>query len=246
MDKLVNIDQINTDGRRLLEVARGHLDTAVPTCELWLVRDLVGHMGWVHGLVGEYVQRRATEPLKREELPQIPDDDSVMDFAAAALDTLLEGLSDLEPETPIWNWSPNQVAGFYFRRMLHETSVHRWDAENAVGAASDLEVEVDGDQGRDGIDEFFDFVIPNAQKRKKRELPTGSLHLHRTDGEGEWLVTANEAGEVSVERIHAKGDAAIRGPGGALFLALWNRTPLNDLDVFGDQATAQAWTSLAP
>lgn len=242
MDKRANIDQISEDGSRLLEIAHGHLDTPVPTCGSWRMRDLVGHMGWVHSLVGECVRRRATKPLAREEMPRVPDGDSVTDFASVALDRLLEGLAGVEPETPVWNWSPHQVAGFFFRRMLHETSVHRWDAENAVGGA----LGVCSDQGRDGVDEFFDFVLPNAQKRKRRELPQGSLHLHRTDGDGEWFITSTSDGEVKAERIHAKGDAAIRGSGGALFLAMWNRVPLSELDVFGDEATARAWTALAP
>ena len=245
MDKDAIVSQIEIDGRRLIEVARSDLDAAVPTCGDWKLRDLAGHMGWVHGLVGSYVASRASEPLSREQMPKVPDDDSVVGFAAASLGQLVDALAGIEPETPVWNWSPRPDAGFYFRRMLHETSVHRWDAENAVGAAGG----VDGDQGRDGVDEFFDFVLPNAQKRKRRDLPAGSLHLHRTDGDGdgEWIVTA-DGDDVAVERAHVKGDAAVRGPGGALFLALWSRLPLDDgsLSVVGDEATARAWAALAP
>ena len=243
MEKDAIVNQIEIDGRRLIEVARADLDAAVPTCGDWKLRDLVGHMGWVHGLVGNNVAGRVTEPLPREQMPQVPDDDSVVEFAAASLGRLVDALAGIEPEAPVWNWSPRPDAGFYFRRMLHETSVHRWDAENAVGAAGG----VDGDHGRDGVDEYFDFVLPNAQKRKRRDLPSGSLHLHRTDGDGEWVVTA-EGDDVVVEHAHAKGDAAVRGPGGALFLALWSRLPLDDgaLEVLGDQATVRAWTALAP
>ena len=135
MDSDAIVNQIELDGRRLIEVARSDLEAAVPTCGDWKLRDLAGHMGWVHGLVGSYVASRATEPLGREQMPQVPDDDSVVDFAAASLGRLVDALASIEPETPVWNWSPRPDAGFYFRRMLHETSVHRWDAENAVGAA---------------------------------------------------------------------------------------------------------------
>ena len=243
MDKDAIVNQIEIDGRRLIDVARSDLDAAVPTCGDWKLRDLAGHMGWVHGLVGSYVASRAREPLSREQMPKVPDDDSVVGFAAASLGCLVDALAGIEPETPVWNWSPRPDTGFYFRRMLHETSVHRWDAENAVGDTG----PVDGEHGRDGVDEFFDFVLPNAQKRKRRDLPAGSLHLHRTDGDGEWIVTA-EGEDVAVERAHVKGDAAVRGPGGALFLALWSRLPLDDesLSVVGDEATARAWAALAP
>ena len=243
MDSTAIVNQIELDGRRLLEAARSDLAAAVPTCGDWTLRDLAGHMGWVHALVGSYVSSRATGPLSRGEMPKVPADDSAVDFAAEAFDRLLDALAGIDPDTPVWNWSPRPDAGFYFRRMLHETSVHRWDAENAVGATG----PVDGEQGRDGVDEFFDFVVLDAQKRKRRELPAGSLHLHRTDGEGEWIVHA-DGDEVVVERAHVKGDAAVRGPGGALFLAMWNRLPLDDvsLSVVGDEAIARAWAALAP
>lgn len=243
MDSLAIVNQIELDGRRLIEVARSDLDAAVPTCGDWKLRDLAGHMGWVHAMVGSYVASRATEPLERDQMLQAPDDDSVVDFATASLERVVEALAGIEPDIPVWNWSPRPDAGFYFRRMLHETSVHRFDAENAVGETGG----VDGEHGRDGVDEFFEFVLPNAQKRKRRDLPAGSLHLHRTDGEGEWIVRA-DGDEVTFERAHVKGDAAVRGPGGALFLAMWNRLPLDDasLSVVGDAATAQAWAALAP
>ena len=243
MDKDAIVNQIELDGRRLIDVARADLDATVPTCGDWKLRDLVGHMGWVHGLVGSNVAGRVTEPLPREQMPQVPDDDSVLDFAAASLGRLVDALGSIEPETPVWNWSPRPDAGFYFRRMLHETSVHRWDAENAAGATG----PVDGEQGCDGVDEYFDFVLPNAQERKRRDLPAGSLHLHRTDGDGEWIVTA-EGDDVVFKHAHVKGDAAVRGPGGSLFLAMWSRLPLDDdsLSVMGDEATARAWAALAP
>ena len=243
MDSDGIVNRIELDGRRLIEVARSDLEAAVPTCGDWKLRDLAGHMGWVHGLVGSYVASRATEPLGKEQMPQVPDDDSVVDFAAASLGRLVDALASIEPETPVWNWSPRPDAGFYFRRMLHETSVHRWDAENAVGVTG----PVDGEHGRDGVDEFFEFVLPNAQKRKRRDLPSGSLHLHRTDGEGEWIVRA-DGDDVVFEHAHVKGDAAVRGPGGALFLAMWNRLRTDDdsLSVAGDEATARAWAALAP
>ena len=85
MDSDAIVSQIEIDGRRLIEVARSDLEAAVPTCGDWKLRDLAGHMGWVHGLVGSYVASRSTEPLSKEQLPQVPDDDSAVDFAAASL-----------------------------------------------------------------------------------------------------------------------------------------------------------------
>ena len=65
-----------------------------------------------------------------------------------------------------------------------------------------------------------------------------TLHIHCTDTAGEWLLTLTAEG-CEVERIHAKGDAALRGAASDLLLAVWHRTPLADIDVVGDADRAQ-------
>jgi len=52
---------------------------------------------------------------------------------------------------------------------------------------------------------------------------------------GEWLLTFGQGASV-LERAHAKGDAAIRGPAGDLLLVLWGRRPPSSVDVVGDGA----------
>jgi hypothetical protein len=69
--------------------------------------------------------------------------------------------------------------------------------------------------------------------RPDKALP-GSVHLHCTDSEGEWLVHPDGR----VEAIHAKGDAAIRGPASDLLLALYTRVPLSAVEVIGDAGLA--------
>ena len=126
--------------------------------------------------------------------------------------------------------------------MVHETAVHRFDAEISIGETNG----VNDDQGADGVDELYADVMSFALRRRPRPLPTGSLHLHRTDGgEGEWMLRAEGDG-IAVSHSHEKGDAAVRGAGGDLFLAVWGRVPLDRLEVFGDDAVARAWVDLSP
>ncbi len=61
------------------------------------------------------------------------------------------------------------------------------------------------------------------------------MHLHCTDVEGEWLVSADGR----VELGHAKGDAALRGSASDLLLALFKRVPLDSVEVVGDAAVAR-------
>jgi predicted lipid carrier protein YhbT len=78
--------------------------------------------------------------------------------------------------------------------------------------------------------------------RRGVTLPSGSLHLHRSDGDGEWMVTFSATG-VDVAREHAKGDVAVRAPASELLLLLWNRRRPDDLggEVFGDVAVVARW-----
>ena len=60
-----------------------------------------------------------------------------------------------------------------------------------------------------------------------------TLHLHCTDGEGEWLVRLDPDG-VSSSHEHAKGDVAARGTASDLLLFLYGRVDPEQLEVFGD------------
>ncbi len=63
----------------------------------------------------------------------------------------------------------------------------------------------------------------------------GSVRLHATDADGQWLVTETGDG-LQVTRGHAKGDAAARGLAGDLLLLLWRRRGDGDVEVHGDAA----------
>lgn len=237
------INDIAADGRGLLEAVQGNFDAAVASCGDWTVRDLVTHMSRIHNRVAAVLSRRATEMVPDSELPELPDGDddgALMGHASAALAALLAALGEVDPAEAVWTWTARRDAAFWFRRLWHETAVHRWDAETATGR----DFAIDGDQGADGVDELFEVLAP-AMLARGRPLPAGSLHLHRTDGAGEWMLTGAD-GAVSVERVHAKGDAALRGPGGALCLAMWGRVPVSELELFGDEAVAQSWINFSP
>ena len=94
----------------------------------------------------------------------------------------------------------------------------------------------------DGIDEYFDLMLRRRITRDPAAAPTGSLHLHCTDVDGEWLVRVVD-GEYVIERAHAKGDAALRGPAEALLLRLWSRDSerLAELSPVGDESVIAAW-----
>ena len=120
--------------------------------------------------------------------------------------------------------------------------MHRWDAERAVG----LDAALDAELASDGIDEYFELAIPRLIARSGLTVPDGSLHVHCTDVDGEWLVWS-ENGEYHMIRAHQKGDAALRGPAAPILLRLWGRDSGRDdeLSPVGDESVLAAWLSIA-
>jgi uncharacterized protein (TIGR03083 family) len=121
-----------------------------------------------------------------------------------------------------------------FRRVAQETAMHRWDAEAAAGDPQ----PIDRALAADGIDEMLEVFVPRVNDKL---VGTGeTLHLHATDGDGEWLITLTPDGP-TWERGHAKGDVAARGTTSDLLLLLWNRRTPDDLEVFGDRTVLERW-----
>ena len=237
LDASTYLDHVRRDARRVAEVVRtGPLDAGVPACPGWSLRDLVTHLGDVHRWAA-MAARTAQRPVEAElDRPPAGGSDELAAWIVEGADRLAATLEGLEPSAPTWHPFPvAKVAGLWPRRQAHETAVHRWDAESAVGDVT----PIDATLASDGIDEYFELGLPRLVVREGVRLPDGSLHVHCTDVDGEWLVTSADGG-LHVRREHAKGDAALRGPAEVLLLALWGRdAPGRDaLEVVGDPAVA--------
>ena len=125
--------------------------------------------------------------------------------------------------------------------MAHELEIHRFDVEAAFGEPAPFAP----DMAVDGGDEVYEVLLPFSARRWERALPTGTLHLHRTDGPGEWFVTGS-GDEIRMTHEHAKGDAAVRGSASDLYRLVWNRGTGGSVEVLGDEAVAREWAALAP
>src|SRR6266545_251340 len=126
-------------------VAEAAPDAPVPACPVWTVAQLTGHLasiyGWVAGHVGRGVTTRQ-EPRSREAGTATV---AEFDERFGALVTLLDSL---DPELPAWNWAPqSKKVAFWHRRMAHETAVHRWDAQMAVGLTEVLDTWLPAGRG---------------------------------------------------------------------------------------------------
>jgi uncharacterized protein (TIGR03083 family) len=220
--------------------------TLVPACPGWNLARLVKHVGIVHRWATTIVATRATGPVSPKDIDAgLPEDPAEYPkWLAAGAAPLLSALLDAGPDAPVWSWAGGAGSGWWARRMLHETAVHRADAEFSLG----LEPGFSPVAAADGVDEFLANAPlgsrPGKQMARFRAGP--SIHLHATDEglaeAGEWLISLGDGG-YEWAHGHAKGSVAVRGPAGLLLLLVYGRVRPDDkrLEVFGDAGLLATW-----
>lgn len=239
LDPSVYVAALRAEGAALVAAARRAGPAAkVPSCPDWTVADLLGHVGAVLTWQADIVGRCVTGP--DVGFPTAPDDPAARaDWTAAAVTALADVLDAADPAAPMWTLAGPGTVAFWLRRGAHETALHRVDAELAVGSVT----PVDAVLAADALDEFFALVV--GVRVRDRMTGTGeSVHVHCTDVSGEWIVRLLPDGP-EIERVHAKGDVAARGPASDLLLALRNRADLTTVDVVGDAAVLERFRARA-
>ena len=231
------VDALERSGAELAEAAEADLGAPVPSCPGWDVAELVWHTGEVHSFWEQVVSRRLSDRHDAKR-PARPDRPALLSWFRDGVQRLARTLRDTDPSVEVWTWTAQRNAGFVQRRMAHETAVHAWDAQAAAGDPRPIETAL----AADGIDEFLDFFLPADPER----LASGgeSVHLHATDGGGEWTVTVGD-GSVEVDRSHGKGDAAVRASSSDLLLLLWRRVSLAAVEAFGDRGALERFLGRA-
>jgi uncharacterized protein (TIGR03083 family) len=192
---------------------------------------------WISGMVDSGAQE-FVNPKDLNEQAKTADPLPWIEESAEQALAIMKGA---DPEAAVWNWLEQGPgpARFWWRRMAHETVIHRVDAEAAAGVESPVEP---AELASDGIDEFLAFVQVR-NKAEALEILGGSFHFHTTDVAGEWMVVFRDGG-VEITREHAKADVAVRGPASDLELFLYNRRGSEGLEMFGDPAKIAAWSEV--
>jgi uncharacterized protein (TIGR03083 family) len=221
----------------------------IPTCPEWTLRQLVTHVGRAHRWAAEIARTRSEVFIPFREVPdgKLPDERTeqcawLRAGAARIVDAVWEARSDL-----VWSFTGPAPASFWIRRMAHETLVHRADAQLAAGA--EPEPVIEAEVAADAIDEWLMLLtggLGNAGEVTKALAAGAGLHIHATDdglgGRGEWMVR-HDAGGLTVELGHGKGDASLAGPAASLLLVLMRRRPVSvsAVTVYGDSAVVDGW-----
>jgi uncharacterized protein (TIGR03083 family) len=219
------------------------LEPRVSACPEWTVGQLVVHLGDVYDFWSRLVENRIPDEAGVKAMHEkLAGERTARDSAAfSGSERALEYFRDraaaiqrvllaADPGQANWTWwPPNQTAGFVQRRMAHETTIHRWDAQAAHGVQQPVSPAT---VAADGIDEYLRNGL-TGWPDEEANYAKASFHIHCTDTDGEWLIRAAE-NEVALSPEHAKADVAITGPATNLLLWLWERIPADGLIIHGD------------
>jgi hypothetical protein len=205
------------------------LSTPVPTCPEWTLDQLMRHVGRGDRWCTEIVATRSAESIDPR--------------------TVSGGNPPVGRDGQISWLHEGPRAGWWIRRRLHETAVHRADAALALGAEFGIAPAV----AADGITEYLErVVIRTGMVDTAPPLADGqSVHLHATDqglgDAGEWMIVGRNGG-IAFDHGHEKATVALRGPARDLLLALVRRGDASELglQVFGDDAVWDTWLARTP
>jgi uncharacterized protein (TIGR03083 family) len=232
------IGTLRREGRLLADAAQASgLDAPVPPCPQWRVRDLVRHTGAVHRWATAFVADRRTEDVEWDE--SAPDDPELVDWYRQLHARLAGALATAPADTACWTFlpAPSPLA-FWARRQAHETTVHRVDAEAALGMAPS---PVDTAFAADGVDELLAGFHVRRRSRVRTDRPRTLRVLTPDSPGGDWLVHLSPEPPVVERGVAGAADCTISGPAAAVYLALWNRGSYDALSVAGDDELVALW-----
>lgn len=171
-----NLGEIRAGGERILELARRDPGRAVPQYPGWVMVDLIEHLGSIHARTTLICREL---PAERPSAPRPPEGADVHGWCESNLEEMLSALGEADPDTPVWGFWPESTMGLWERRMVIETGVHRWDAEQAFGDPGALTDLV----ALSGLNEFETMWLPRLV-----ELPV--LEVKAVDLGRSWMFSS--------------------------------------------------------
>jgi uncharacterized protein (TIGR03083 family) len=213
---------------QLLAAAIPDAPVDVPSCPGWTTKDLAKHMAHVY-LGQAFVVKTGSQAENKEHLAPYPRTEDYLEFMGWGFEAITKALDINRPERPTWSWHHSDFSvDFWFRRMAHETVIHRIDAELAIGAVTPIDEAL----ALDGVDEVLDFLPLTGSWPEVPNIDFGIVSIVATTKNGSkvWdLKFTNEAATVSaVAESHADARLVISGDAEAMDLYLWGRIDSSD------------------
>lgn len=228
----------------------GALALKVQACPDWTVGDLVYHLGEVQVFWTLVLREGGGLPADDVVARAKDHGDDLLGWWRAGSAALVEQLRSTDPAAPSWCWwTPDRTTDALGAawRQAHEALVHRWDAEQVVGALRPVSPEL----AADGVDEFVARYLTGGEWSG----PSGVVVLRCDDAAPEWRFgcgdeSAYQSGAPAL-LTGAHGatveTTTVTGAAEQLDLLLWRRARVHELEVRGDTALLDAfldWTAL--
>jgi len=218
------------------------LATPVPSCPEWTIADLTTHLGTVHRWAEHLVRSLAPERIASSTMG-LGEPEPSGAWIHAGGSALVATLRAADPAAPMWAWGKDHHVRWWSRRQLHETLVHRMDAELALGLVPTTTAAV----ASDAIDEFLVNLARAAHfspNVKNLHGDGARLVFRASDVDRAWAVVLHEDGFTVQDGAGAAPAAAtLQGPALPLLLVIYRRAPLGTPGVVqtGDPAVVDLW-----
>ena len=230
-----HVNWLEAENHAFADACERDLAVGVPTCPGWTMHDLLAHHASFQSWITTIVHDRLLEPFAPTSIAP-PDDDEINWYRAIGA-RLVTTLRSAPAEANVWGVTNQQSVGAWARRQASETSVHRWDAQNATGVATPIA------HADDYISEILEHLLPGLIASFGAPIPQGTLAMRATDSANTWTATST-IGRITSVPDHTPADVTLSGTALDLLLALWNRpsnTEINgDHDVLGQWRRALA------
>ena len=235
------VSALAANSERLAGLLATHLDNQVPACPDWNGLDLLAHVTMVQRFWTEMTRRAGDQPPD-ERPPYNPTIDPIEQVRAATRE-LVEAFIAVDPSAPTWVWwndARRDTVAASIRRQAHEALIHRVDAEQTAGLASEL----DSLLAADGVAEFLERMLADVTP-SSWAAETGLIEVVASDVEQRWYVRVDDSGARLDETPAGPTLATISGTAADLDLALWRRRGWGSLEFAGDLDAIEALLTAA-
>lgn len=216
--------------------------TPVPTCPGFTIGEIVRHVGGVYRVARLWTTEGRQPPRwQSDPAPGQPAEE----YLRTGLAELLDELTTHDPDQYAASWWPaDQTYGFWYRRMAHETTIHRTDVQRAAGV--DV-TDIAEDIAIDGVDEVLSVWFGRRLPMLGLSGTTTRSVAVQTAGHT-WIARAGPDETIAWRGAAADAGVAtstVTGTPVSMYLWLWGRVGHHAVTWDGDHdAIAQLWALL--
>lgn len=216
------LDVLEVEGERLATSTIGSdLEAEVPQLPGMRLGEVVRHVGSVYRMVVSWLHD-GSRPTRWQRAPA--EDQSLVDYLRAGLLEVVHELARHNPleGCPTW-WPEHQNYGFWYRRLAHETTIHRYDVQ--MGGAAAMVGGIPPEIAVDGVDEIMSLWFTHRLGVLGiSDVRPGRIAVHT--GDRRWIAQITPTG-TSAWRAEADEtvDAIVSSDPAGMYLWLWGRRP---------------------